>query len=112
MRARLAADQAEHELVVVLEQARRVDQVAAADRVEHGRDRDLTSATSFAGSGLHFELRLLAALHDDRRDAGHAVQARLEVVGRQLPQPRLRHRVRGQAVAHDRERGEGQPVRR
>ena len=84
-RARLAADQAQHQLVIVLEQARRVDQVAAADRVEEVRDGDLR-LQQLRRIGLDLELRLLAALHDDRRHAGHAIQPRLEVVGRQLPQ--------------------------
>jgi hypothetical protein len=53
-----------------------------------------------------------AALHHHHRHAVHAVQARLDRVVRHLPKLGLRHRVRGQAVAHDRhQRREGQPVR-
>ena len=81
----------------------------AADRVENRRHGD-RRLQQLGGIDPDFELRLLAALHDDGRYAGHAVQARLEIVGRQLPQPRLRNRVGRQAVAHDRERGEGEPV--
>src|SRR5581483_3222186 len=60
--------------------------------------------------GPHFEFRFLAALHDDRRDAGHAIQSRFEVVGRQFPQSRLRHRFRREGVPHHRKSGEGEPV--
>ena len=45
------------------------------------------------GIGRDVELGLLASLHQHRRDAIEAVQARLQFIGRQRPQLRLRNRV-------------------
>ena len=94
-----------------LEQAGRVDQIAAADRVENRRHIDL-GLQQFGRIGLDFELRLLPALHHDGRDAERPIQPRLELVGCHFPEPGLRHRIRRQAVAQDRERRERQTIRR
>ena len=83
-RARLPADQAEHQLVIGLDQAGRIDHVAAADGVENVGNGD-AGLHQLGGVGLHFELRHLAALHHHRRDAGLAVEPRLEVVVGQSP---------------------------
>ena len=50
------------------------------------------------------KLRHLAALHEHRAHSRDAIQRRLQIVGGDLPEPRLRHGVGGEAVAEDRER--------
>ena len=90
LRPRLAADEAQHELVLVFVQTRRIDQIAAPDRVEQVGDRDL-GLQQLRRVRADFELGDLAALHDDGRHAVHAVQPRFQLVGGELPQPRLRH---------------------
>src|ERR1039457_5326272 len=57
------------------------------------------------------ELGLPTALHDNRGNAGKAVEPGFDGIGRQFPKPRLRNVRRRQAVADDGERGKGQPVR-
>ena len=93
----------------VLEQPWRVDQIAPSDGVENHRHVEL-GLQELRGIETHLELGYLAALDDDRRHAVHAVEPRLELVGRELPQPRLRHRVGRQAVAEDREGRERQAL--
>ena len=63
------------------------------------------------GIGRDVKFRLLPALHDHRGDAVQPVQARLDLIGRHLPQLGLRHAVGGQAVADDGKLGEGQAMR-
>ena len=58
----------------------------------------------------YVKLRHLAALHGHGADARNAIQRRLQIVGRNLPKPRLRNRVGGEAVAENRKGGEGEPV--
>jgi hypothetical protein len=108
-RPRLPADQAQHQLVIGLDQPGRIDHVAAADGVQDVRNRD-ARLHQFGGVRLHFELGHLAALHDDGGDAGLPVEAGLEFVVGHLPELVLREFVRGQAVTHDRERRESQAV--
>ena len=108
-RPRLAADQAQYELMILLYHAGRVDHVAAADGVENIRDGN-PGLHELGWVRLHFEFRHLAALHHDRRNAGLAIEARLDIVGGHFPERSLGDGVRRQAVAQDRERGEGQTV--
>ena len=49
--ARLPADQRQRELVIVFDQARRIDHVALRDRVENAGHGHLRPASSLAGSG-------------------------------------------------------------
>ena len=72
-RLHLPADQAETQLVIALQQARRVDQVGAPHRVQNVGDGD-AGGQQFRGIRHDVELRLLPALHDHGGDAVQAVQ--------------------------------------
>ena len=82
---RLAAHQAEHQLMIALEQPGRIDHVGAADRVEDVGDRRLAPQHLRRIDG-DVEFRHLPALHQHRRDAVQPVQPRLDLVGRELPE--------------------------
>src|SRR6516225_2934279 len=56
------------------------------------------------------ELRLLASLHNHRRDTAHTVESRRDVVRGHLPELRLRNRIRGEAVAENGKRSKGKAV--
>ncbi len=56
------------------------------------------------------KLRHLAALHDDGAHSRNAVEGWLEIVGGNFPETRLGHGVRGETVAEDGKRGEGEAV--
>jgi len=94
--------------MIGLDEAGRIDHVAAADGVQDVGDGG-AGLDQLGGVGLHLKLGHLAALHHDGRDAGLAVEARFDVVGGHLPDAGLRHRVGGEAVAHD---GKAAKVRR
>ena len=68
------------------------------------------AAWSLAMFGDDVELGDLAALHGDGADTRDAVERRLQRVGGQLPELRLRERVRGEAVAENGKRGEGEAI--
>ena len=106
----LSADQSEHKLMVLLEQSRRVNQIGLLDRVENIGDRD-TGSEQLRRIRLNVELRFLPALYHYRGNAIQAIQSRLELVRRHLPEPRLRYRLRRKAVANNRKAGEGHPPR-
>ena len=93
-----------------VEQPRRIDDVGAVDGVHDVGDRDLGCAACAPGSTVTWNSGSLPALDEHAGDAAQAVQARLDVVGRQFPQLGLRHRLRRQAVADDRKAGEVEPV--
>ena len=59
---RLPADQAEHQLVIGLDQPGRIDHVAAADGVQNVGNGD-AGLQQLGGVRLHLEFRHLAALH-------------------------------------------------
>ena len=109
--ARLPGYQCQRQLMVVLDQAGRVDHVGLGDRVENARHRHLR-LEQLGGIGLDQKLGDRAALQHHHGDSIHAVQARLDRVVGKLPELRLRHRVRGQAVADDWKCGEGETIRR
>ena len=108
---RLAGDQRQRELVIVLDQAGRIDHVGLRDRVQNAGHRHLR-LQKLRGVGLDLEFGNLAALQHHHRHAVHAIEPRLDGVVGELPELRLRHGVRGQAVAENRERREGQAIGR
>src|ERR1700688_783052 len=57
------------------------------------------------------KLRYLAALHSDSAHAQYAIQWRLELIGSQFPELRLRKPVRSETVSENRKSSEGEPVR-
>ena len=63
------------------------------------------------GIGHDVKLRFLPALHEHRRNSVQPVQARLDLIGRHLPQLGLRDVVGGQAVTNDRKAGERHAMR-
>ena len=108
-RSNLPADQTENQLMIIFDETGRVDQIGPADGLENIVDGDAGSEQ--ARRLRHdLELRNAAALNENGSDAIEPVYARLEIVGGNLPQLALRNRVGGQAIAEDRERGEGQAV--
>ncbi len=108
-RVDLAAHQAENEFMTALEEAGGVDQVRELDAVEDVTDSD-AGGDERGWIGGDLDVGYLVALHDDGADAVEAVQRGLQLVGRDLPQLRHGDRVRREAVAQDRERGEGKAV--
>ncbi len=74
---------------LLLDQPGRIDHVAAADGVQNVGNGD-GGLDQLGGVGLHLEFRYLPALHDHGRNAGQAVQPRLQFVGGQLPKRALR----------------------
>ena len=106
----LCVHQSEVQLMVLLQQAGRVDEVGAPHRVENVGDRD-ACRQQLRWIRSDVEFRLLSSLHQHRRDAVEAVQARLQFVGGHRPELGLRNRVGGEAVADDGKAGEGQAMR-
>ena len=109
-RSNLAADEAEDQLMIVLDQAGGVDEVRAANGVENVVDGDAgrEEARRF---GRYLEFRDAATLNENGGNAIEPVYARLEVVSGDFPELILRNRVGGQAIAKDWERGKGEAVR-
>ena len=68
--ANLAADETEHKLMIVFDQAGRINQICAANRIEDFRDRH-PSRRETRRIGRYLKFRNPAALNDDCR---HAVQ--------------------------------------
>ena len=81
----MSTDEPEHELVVVLDQTRRVHQVGAANRVENIGDGD-AGGEKPGGIRSHLKLGYPPALDDDGGDTVEPVDARLQVVRRYFPQ--------------------------
>ena len=106
----LAGDQAEEQLVIAVQQARRIDDVGAVDRRRRCR-RSTSGAQHLRRIDRDVEFRPLPALDEHAGDAVQPIQPRLDVVGGQLPEIRLRHRVGRQAVADDREAREIEAMR-
>ena len=96
--------------MIAFEQAGRIDQVGAPHGIENIGDGHV-GLEQLRGVRADLEFRLFPALHEDGGNAIQPVQARLDVIGRQLPKIGLRCRVRGQAVADDGKAGEGQAMR-
>jgi hypothetical protein len=74
--AHLAADEAQHKLVIVLDQPRRIDKICAAESLENVLHRNAggQQARRFRRD---LELRNSATLDDHRRDAVQPIEARL-----------------------------------
>ena len=108
-RAGLSAHQPQNQLVIALDQAWRIDHVAALHRIQNGRNVD-AGLNQLRGIRADLELRYAPALDDDGGDARHAVEPGLHFIGGQFPQGGGRNVGRRQAVADDGERGEGQTV--
>ncbi len=88
----LRADEAEDELVVLLVEAGRVDDVGGLDGVDEVEEGD-ARGLQLREVGDDVELGNLAALDGDGADAVDAVERRLERVGGELPELRLRDSV-------------------
>ena len=71
---RLPAYQAEHQLMIALHHAGRVDHITGAEGIEQSGHGDV-GPQQLGRVGTDLEFRLLAALHDNRGDAAQAIQA-------------------------------------
>ena len=105
----LRAHQAQDQLVVGRVEAGRVHDVRSVDGVDQIGDRH-SRCLQQRRVGHHVKLRHLPALHQHRADAVDAIERRLQVVGGDLPELRLRNGVGGEAVAEDGKAGKGEPV--
>src|SRR6266436_8257414 len=108
-RANLAADQAEHQLMIVLDETGRVDQIGLANGVENIVDGD-TRREEARRFGRDMELWNAAPLNENRGHAIEAVDAWLEIVSGDFPKLALRKGVRSEAVAEDGKCSEGEAV--
>ncbi len=107
--ANLGINQPQHELMIFLQQPGRIDEVRASHRLEDVGNRN-PGHQQLGRIGDDMKFRLLAALHEDCRDAVQPIQARLDFIGRHFPQPGLLNGVGAQAVAYDGETGERQAM--
>src|SRR5580700_9495061 len=105
----LAADQAQNELMVIFEQAGRIDEIRATNSVQNVGDGD-TRGQQARGIRRNLKFRNAATLHDHCGDAIEAVEARLQVVGSNFPKIGLGDRVGRQAVTDDGQCCEGEAV--
>ena len=87
--AGLAGDQRDGQFVVILQQAGRIDHVAARNGIQNTGHRDL-GFQQFGRVRLHLKLRHLPPLDHHHGNAVHAVQTWLDAVVRQLPKRALR----------------------
>ena len=90
--ARLPAHQAQNQLVIILDQSGRIDEIPAADGVQQVRNGD-GGLQQFHRIRLNLEFGFLPALHHNGRDPRGAVQPRLNLVGGHFPDPGLRHGI-------------------
>ncbi len=107
--SRLSVDQAQNQLVVLFKQPWRFDQVRRFYCIEDVGDR-YRSFQQFRCVRRDLKFGFLAALDNHCRHAAHSIQTRRNLVRCHLPELRLRNFVRCQAVTHDRERSERQPM--
>ncbi len=84
-RSHLAADQAKHQLVFVLQQAGRIDQVGFPNGVQNIGNSDPRGVQP-SGIRSDLELRHTAALDENKRHAVEPVDARLQIVGGDFPE--------------------------
>jgi len=96
-------------LMVMLDQARRIDQICSAESIKNVLDRYICGQQA-RGFRRDLELRNSATLNDYRRDAVQPIKARLQVIGGDFPQSVLRHSIRRQAVADNGEGCKGQTM--
>src|SRR6266478_3401956 len=105
-----AADQAEHQLVIIFEEAGRIDEIGFFYAVENvGDGHSSRNQARRIGSDVIF--RDAAALHNDRGDAIESIQARLDIVGGDFPKMIRRDGVGSEAVTQNWKCREGQAVR-
>jgi hypothetical protein len=105
----LPADQREDQLMVMLKQSRRIDQICAANGLKNVRDSDACREQT-RGIGCHLKFRHPATLHQHGGNSIETVQARLQIVSGQLPKLILRNGVRREAVSQYRKGSEGKSV--
>ena len=105
----LAVDQAEIELMIALQKSWGVDKIGAPHGIQDVR-YGYACRQQFGRIWRDVKFRLLSTLDQDCGDAVQPIQARLDLIGRHLPQPGLLYGVGGQAVANDGETGERQAV--
>ena len=91
-RSNLAADQAENQLMIILDETGRVDEVGPADGLENIVDGD-AGGEQTRRVGRYLELRNAATLHENGGNTIEPVHAWLDVVGGNFPKPVLRDRV-------------------
>ena len=98
--ASLSRNQAQIKLVVLREQAGRINEVRPIHRIQNFHDAHLRSEHS---RRVHHDvkLRLLPSLHQNARNTAKPIQSRLDVVGGELPELRLWNFVGRQTVAND-----------
>src|SRR4029077_4873003 len=104
-RVHLAADQAQNKLMIVLEQAGRIDQVRAANAIENVRDR-YSRGDQARGIRSDLVFGYAAALNDDRSHSVETIDARLEVISGDFPKIVGRNPVRSKTVSQNRKSGE------
>ena len=108
--AHLAVDETQDELVIFLQQSRRIDQVGATNCFENVRHGD-AGDKQLCGIRDDVELGFLPSLNDNRRNAVKPIQAWLDFVSRHLPQLGGLHGVGRKAITNDGETGEGHAMR-
>ena len=105
---RLSTDETEDELMVLFVEAWGIDDVGRLDGTGEIQDGDACGLKP-PQVGNDMKLRHLTTLNGDTADTEDTIQRRLEIVGCELPQCRLRERGRGEAVAEDGKGREGEP---
>ena len=88
----LRGDQSSEQLVVAADETGRVDDVRPVDRRRSRSAIDVFGAQHPRRIDDDVELRPLAALNQHARDAGQAVEPRLDLVAGELPEILLRTR--------------------
>ena len=96
----LGRNQPEEELVVAGQQTGRIDDVRAIDGGQNIRNRHV-GTQHLRGIDRHVDFRLLAPLDEDTGHPVQPVQARLELIGCQLPELRLRNLIGRETVTND-----------
>src|SRR5712692_1455294 len=108
-RSNLAADEAENQLMIALNETGGVDEVRAANGIENVVDGN-AGREEARGLGRHLKFGDAATLNENGGDAIEPVDARLEVVSGNFPKLVLRNGVGGQAVTEDGKRGESEAM--
>ena len=99
-RMNLSADQAEHQLMIVFEEAGRIDEICFSYAVENVGNRH-ASGNQPRGIGSDLIFGHAAALNNHGSHAIQPVQSRLDIVGGHLPNVFRGNRIGGQAVTEN-----------